>query len=85
MTSRTGTTAPATSRATRSGYATLAEPFQRGTQRTRADDHAGIGLGLAIAQRIVQAHDGSLHLTARPDGGLNVTVWMPHPYPAPSV
>ena len=63
--------------------AILAEPFQRGAQRTRGNDHAGIGLGLAIAQRIAQAHDGSLHLTPRPGGGLNVTVWLPHPYPAP--
>lgn len=59
--------------------ATLVEPFQRGAERTRADDHAGVGLGLAIAQRITQAHDGSLVLTARDGGGLNVTVWLPHP------
>lgn len=61
--------------------ATLAEPFQRGTDRSRGDDHAGVGLGLAIAQRIAQAHDGLLVLTARPEGGLNVTVWLPHPVP----
>ncbi len=61
--------------------ATLAEPFQRGSERLRGDDHAGLGLGLAIAQRIAQAHDGSLVLTARAGGGLNVTVWLPHPLP----
>lgn len=61
--------------------ATLAEPFQRAADRTRDEDHAGVGLGLAIAQRIAQAHDGSLVLTPRPGGGLNVTVWLPHPYP----
>ncbi|WXH15516.1 HAMP domain-containing histidine kinase [Microbacterium sp. LTA6] len=65
--------------------AILAEPFQRGASRTRGDDHAGIGLGLAIAQRITEAHDGSLHLTPRVGGGLNVTVWLPHPYPGPLV
>lgn len=57
----------------------LAEPFQRGTERARGDDHAGVGLGLAIAARIAQAHDGSLVLTPRPDGGLIVTVWLPRP------
>ncbi len=62
---------------------TLAEPFQRGSERARGDDHAGIGLGLAIVQRIAQAHDGSLVLTAREGGGLNVTVWLPHPFPRP--
>ena len=55
----------------------LVEPFQRGAERTRSDDHAGAGLGLAIAERITQAHDGSLVLTPRPDGGLIVTVWLP--------
>ncbi len=60
---------------------TLAEPFQRGAARTRDDDHGGVGLGLAIAERIAQAHDGSLVLTARPEGGLNVTVWLRHPFP----
>lgn len=59
--------------------AVLAEPFQRGAERTRGDDHAGVGLGLAIVQRIAVAHDGSLVLTAREGGGLNVTVWLPHP------
>ncbi|WP_283818187.1 HAMP domain-containing sensor histidine kinase [Microbacterium sp. CIAB417] len=57
--------------------ATLAEPFQRGAERTRSEDHVGVGLGLAIARRIVEAHDGSLVLSPRHGGGLVVTVWMP--------
>lgn len=61
--------------------ATLTEPFQRGADRTRGTDHAGAGLGLAIVDRITQAHGGSLVLTPRTDGGLIVTVWLPHPYP----
>lgn len=59
--------------------ATLVEPFQRGAERGRDPDHAGVGLGLAIAQRITQAHDGSLVLTPRDGGGLHVTVWLPRP------
>jgi two-component system, OmpR family, sensor histidine kinase VanS len=56
--------------------ATLAEPFQRGSKRTRTD-HAGVGLGLAIVKSIAQAHDGTLALTPRAAGGLCVTVQLP--------
>jgi two-component system sensor histidine kinase VanS len=57
--------------------ATLTEPFQRGTERIRTDEHAGVGLGLAIVHSIVRAHDGTLDLTPRPTGGLLVTVRLP--------
>jgi two-component system sensor histidine kinase VanS len=53
---------------------TLTEPFQRGTERARTDEHAGVGLGLAIVHSIVRAHDGTLDLTPRPAGGLLVTI-----------
>jgi two-component system sensor histidine kinase VanS len=56
--------------------ATLVEPFQRGTGRTR-DGHPGVGLGLAIVQSITRAHDGTLTLTPRAAGGLCVTVQLP--------
>jgi len=55
---------------------TLAEPFLRGTKRIRAD-HAGVGLGLAIVKSITQAHDGTLTLSPRIDGGLRVRVQLP--------
>ena len=56
--------------------ATLTEPFRRGAARVRTDD-AGVGLGLAIADRIVRAHDGTLDLRPREGGGLRVTVRLP--------
>ena len=56
--------------------ATITEPFQRGTGRIR-DSHAGVGLGLAIVKSIALAHDGTLMVTVRPDGGLGVTVELP--------
>ncbi|MFI7413134.1 sensor histidine kinase [Streptomyces sp. NPDC049627] len=56
---------------------TLTEPFQRGTERVRTDEHAGVGLGLAIVHSIVRAHAGTLDLAPRPAGGLLVTVRLP--------
>ncbi|MET7620637.1 HAMP domain-containing sensor histidine kinase [Streptomyces sp. NPDC005408] len=56
---------------------TLTEPFQRGTERVRTDEHAGVGLGLAIVHSIVRTHDGTLDLVPRPAGGLLVTVRLP--------
>ncbi|WP_030770093.1 sensor histidine kinase [Streptomyces sp. NRRL F-2664] len=53
---------------------TLTEPFQRGAERVRTDEHAGAGLGLAIVHSIVRAHGGILTLVPRPEGGLTVTV-----------
>jgi two-component system sensor histidine kinase VanS len=55
---------------------TLAEPFQRGTERIHTD-HAGVGLGLAIVNSVARAHDGTLTLTPRSAGGLRVTVQLP--------
>ncbi len=56
---------------------TLTEPFQRGTERVRTDEHAGVGLGLAIVHSIVRAHDGTLDLVPNPAGGLLITVRLP--------
>jgi two-component system sensor histidine kinase VanS len=56
--------------------ATLVEPFLRGAGRA-VTDHAGVGLGLAIVERITQAHEGTLTLAPRDGGGLRVTVQLP--------
>jgi two-component system sensor histidine kinase VanS len=56
--------------------ATLTEPFLRGSERTRTDQ-AGVGLGLAIAKSIAEAHGGTLTLTPRAGGGLRVSVEFP--------
>jgi two-component system sensor histidine kinase VanS len=62
---------------------TLGEPFRRGTERVR-DHHAGVGLGLAIARSITEAHDGTLTIAPRTAGGLCVTVQLPSAHTWPS-
>jgi signal transduction histidine kinase len=37
----------------------------------------GSGLGLAIAQSIVRAHQGTIHLTSQPGQGTLVTLTFP--------
>ena len=55
----------------------LVQPFRRlGADRTAVD--GSIGLGLSIVAAIVAAHDGSLGLHARPEGGLQVVITLPH-------
>ena len=51
----------------------LFEPFQR--LHRAADGHHG--LGLSIVRAIALAHNGSITATARPDGGLAITVRFP--------
>jgi signal transduction histidine kinase len=50
--------------------------FFRGSAATKADGH---GLGLAIAQRVVAAHGGSIGAANRRGGGLVVEILLPLP------
>ena len=52
------------------------QPFYR-VEDSRSRDTGGIGLGLAIAQSIVQAHGGELILANRPGGGLRACIKLP--------
>ena len=54
----------------------LLQPFQRmASDRTRQRD--GLGLGLSIVAAIAGAHDATLSVRARPEGGLEVDVRFP--------
>ncbi len=52
------------------------EPFVR-LEASRNRDTGGVGLGLAIARTIIQAHGGTIELHNRIGGGLNAVVRLP--------
>lgn len=52
------------------------QPFYR-VEGSRSRDTGGIGLGLAIALSVVQAHGGTLTLANRPGGGLRARLTLP--------
>jgi signal transduction histidine kinase len=54
------------------------QPFFR-LEGSRSRDTGGIGLGLAIAASVIEAHGGALSLRNRPEGGLLARVWLPKP------
>ncbi len=49
-------------------------PFTRLDDRTR---HDGFGLGLALVSSIASVHNGTVHATAIPAGGLDIIVGLP--------
>jgi signal transduction histidine kinase len=51
-------------------------PFYR-LEESRSRETGGVGLGLAIAQSIVQAHRGELVLSNRPTAGLRARIVLP--------
>ncbi len=52
------------------------QPFYR-VEGSRSRDSGGVGLGLAIAQSLVQRNRGTLSLRNRPSGGLRALIAMP--------
>ena len=52
-------------------------PFTRLDDRTR---HDGFGLGLTLVSSIATVHNGTVHATAVPAGGLDITVRLPRRY-----
>ena len=54
--------------------ARLAEPFER---LAREADARGAGLGLSIVRAVSEAHDGTLTIEPRAEGGLRVSVRLP--------
>ncbi len=52
------------------------QPFYR-IEGSRSRETGGIGLGLAIALSIVQAHGGELRLANRKEGGLRALITLP--------
>ena len=53
---------------------TIFEPFFRSEQNTQP---GGYGLGLAMAQRIIEAHQGRIQAANLPQGGLQVSITLP--------
>lgn len=52
------------------------DPFYR-LETSRSQETGGIGLGLAIARTVIQAHGGTIVLSNREVGGLRATIHLP--------
>lgn len=56
--------------------AKVVQPFYR-VEGSRNRETGGVGLGLAIALSVVEAHVGTLTLANRPEGGLQACITLP--------
>jgi signal transduction histidine kinase len=54
----------------------LMQPFSR-MEASRSRETGGAGLGLAIVQTLVAAHDGTVSIGDAPKGGARITVTLP--------
>ncbi|MEO1536249.1 MAG: ATP-binding protein [Pseudomonadota bacterium] len=54
----------------------LMQPFSR-LESSRSRQTGGAGLGLAIVQTLVAAHDGAVSISDAPGGGARITVTLP--------
>jgi signal transduction histidine kinase len=52
-------------------------PFARGEPASRASHQPGVGLGLSITRRIVEAHGGSIDVDDAPGGGARFALELP--------
>jgi two-component system sensor histidine kinase CpxA len=59
--------------------ANIFRPFYRVTD-ARSRDPGGVGLGLAITDRVVRLHGGSIQAVNEPDGGLRVEMTFPRAF-----
>jgi PAS domain S-box-containing protein len=55
------------------------QPFERAVP---VEHFAGLGLGLYVSRRIVEAHDGTLDVESRPAEGATFTITLPRAAPA---
>jgi len=56
--------------------ARVLEPFEQ-VESSMVRTSGGVGLGLPLTKKIIEAHGGALTLTSLPDAGTRATIWLP--------
>ncbi len=59
--------------------------FEKFSRAVPARNYGGLGLGLFLTRRIVEAHQGTIHADSRPGRGATFTVELPMPQRPPGV
>jgi signal transduction histidine kinase/CheY-like chemotaxis protein len=65
-------------RVTDTGVGIKKEHLSRVFERYYTTKDTGTGLGLSVVERVISAHNGTLHLTSKPGKGTSFTVYLPH-------